>query len=486
MIRITCLAAILFLMSRPGYCQWTPIGLQGKTVVALGANQTDGSIFAVADHALYKTSNNGTDWNVLQNGVDGLSILSMTIDIDNAIYLGTSSGVYVSNDGGQSFQSLNANLPSDFGLYPSVASICVLNDLLFIGTSAGIYKCEKGTYDWKSFNKNLAFDKANKIMVFYNDFLYLGTSVGMYSTSIREDNWQKIYDYETFDLAIIGNEIYAGVSQGCPPIVKSSDFGATWVNASPATGACFGYSIYSFGNSIWVGTYYSSGIYSIDNGANWSNMDIGTDASVTTLARRGTSLLAGTEYYKYNTGVGGVFIKSNVFENILETLPYPEFTAPPGEYVEPVSLEIHARDKSAKVYYTTDGTLPTTSSSLYSNAMSIDKTTLINAIAVNDKGEQSKINTGYYRVNSVTGVEKEARIEAEIFPNPCSTQLTVSFGTNNPKVNISILDNLGRVVYNHDASESSIAIDTKALNPGVYYLITKGNNQQNSQIFVKR
>ena len=127
---------------------------------------------AVANAKLYATANNGIDWLLLENGIQGLEVLSMAVDLDNTIYVGTSSGLHASTDRGISFQSLNDELPNDFSLYPAVGAVCVLNDHLFIGTSAGVYKTTKSSKKWQLFNKNLPYLDVNAMLVFLNDKIY--------------------------------------------------------------------------------------------------------------------------------------------------------------------------------------------------------------------------------------------------------------------------------------------------------------------------
>jgi len=124
-------------------------------VTDMAANRTDGSVVAVANAKFYVTTNNGIDWLLLENGIEGLEVLSLAVDLDNTIYVGTSNGLHTSADRGISFQPLNDQLPNDFGLYPAVGTVCVLNNYLFIGTSAGVYKTTKSSMQCQLFNKNL-------------------------------------------------------------------------------------------------------------------------------------------------------------------------------------------------------------------------------------------------------------------------------------------------------------------------------------------
>ena len=80
----------------------------------------------------------------------------------------------------------------------------------------------------------------------------------------------------------------------------------------------------------------------------------------------------------------------------------PKFSLPHGLYDEgSVNVSITPSDANAEVYYTTDGSTPTTGSTRYTAPLTLDKTTLLRAIEV--VGENSSIVTtaSYIFINSV-------------------------------------------------------------------------------------
>lgn len=64
-----------------------------------------------------------------------------------------------------------------------------------------------------------------------------------------------------------------------------------------------------------------------------------------------------------------------------------------------VSVTLACATAGAKIYYTTDGTTPTTSSTLYSSAISLTATKTIKAFAVVDNGVPSDVQTFVYTKN---------------------------------------------------------------------------------------
>ncbi|MBJ6360621.1 stalk domain-containing protein [Paenibacillus sp. GCM10012307] len=80
----------------------------------------------------------------------------------------------------------------------------------------------------------------------------------------------------------------------------------------------------------------------------------------------------------------------------------PTVTADPpgGTYTsaQTVQLSIQDEDPQAKIYYTTDGTLPTARSLLYTGPIVIDRTTTLKWIGIDTSGNASEVQTGVYTI----------------------------------------------------------------------------------------
>lgn len=77
----------------------------------------------------------------------------------------------------------------------------------------------------------------------------------------------------------------------------------------------------------------------------------------------------------------------------------PVFSLPAGEYSDQKTLQLYSREDGGTIYYTVDGTEPTTDSIPYSDSITIDDgTTVIKAIVVNSKGIASDVVTNQYTV----------------------------------------------------------------------------------------
>jgi len=81
------------------------------------------------------------------------------------------------------------------------------------------------------------------------------------------------------------------------------------------------------------------------------------------------------------------------------TAATPTATPPAGTFTTAQSVTLTTATTGAAIYYTTDGTNPTTASTLYSAAINISATTTLKAIAVKDGINNSALLTAVYTIN---------------------------------------------------------------------------------------
>jgi len=89
----------------------------------------------------------------------------------------------------------------------------------------------------------------------------------------------------------------------------------------------------------------------------------------------------------------------------------PTFSVAAGTYTSAKAVELSCSTDGATIYYTTDGSNPTTSSSVYSSAISVSTTTTIKAIAVKDGMVNSAIASAEYTIQtpiSIASVRAQA------------------------------------------------------------------------------
>ncbi|MDY6302446.1 MAG: chitobiase/beta-hexosaminidase C-terminal domain-containing protein [Bacteroidales bacterium] len=91
---------------------------------------------------------------------------------------------------------------------------------------------------------------------------------------------------------------------------------------------------------------------------------------------------------------------STIYVQDFEDCATPTFNPGEGTYTEAQNVSISCATSGATIYYTTDGTTPTTSSAVYSSAITVNETTTIKAIAVASGYDNSAVAEATYTINS--------------------------------------------------------------------------------------
>jgi len=137
------------------------------------------------------------------------------------------------------------------------------------------------------------------------------------------------------------------------------------------------------------------------------------------------------------------------------TCATPTFSPKAGSYTEAQSVIISTETGGATIYYTTDGTAPTTESSKYTAAIPVSETMTIKAIAVADGYDNSAIATATYTIVSF----EHAGTEADPY--------TVADARNAIDVNADITDVyatgiVSKIVTTYNSTYKNITFDISA------------------------
>ena len=84
-----------------------------------------------------------------------------------------------------------------------------------------------------------------------------------------------------------------------------------------------------------------------------------------------------------------------------ETCATPSFTPAAGTYFEAQNVTINTSTDGATIYYTTDGTTPTTSSAVYSSPINVATTTTIKAMAAKNGMDNSSVAEATYSIQQL-------------------------------------------------------------------------------------
>ncbi|MDR3662465.1 MAG: chitobiase/beta-hexosaminidase C-terminal domain-containing protein, partial [Mycobacterium sp.] len=104
------------------------------------------------------------------------------------------------------------------------------------------------------------------------------------------------------------------------------------------------------------------------------------------------------------TGYANSSVATSTYTISAGTLPAPTFSPAGGTYTSVQTVAISDATSSATIYYTTNGTTPTTSSAVYSGAITVSATETLEAIAVETGYANSSVGSAAYTINTVLPV----------------------------------------------------------------------------------
>jgi len=159
---------------------------------------------------------------------------------------------------------------------------------IFVGTIEDgftppqIFKSTDNGENWSPSDSGIAWGYAEAMVISNNDYMFFsGYATGVYRSTDNGEYWEKLnnnYSYEDiYSLLVSDNDyIFAGIADNISlRIVRSTDYGETWVNLSSGIDDPV-YSLASYQNNIYVGTSGSGVYYSTDYGGSWVHSSLDT------------------------------------------------------------------------------------------------------------------------------------------------------------------------------------------------------------------
>ena len=227
-----------------------------------------------------------------------------------------------------------------------------------------------GDSDW-----NIPTDGTNKDLGSYNNGtdtikLYATTNyklMGSYLILGKKDSYLELpaFDFDVEKIEVVGHS-------GASASVKQNIYvGATAVSEE-TTGA----------NAV-------TNTYAIASGSQAA----GTIYKLVVTSNHNTQIEA-IKVYKKSSGGGGETI----------TVASPTFSISGGKYYEPFELTLSCTTTGASIYYTLDGTDPTSESTLYTGAINISATTTVKAIAVSGDDTSDVVSATYTFPTAVANI----------------------------------------------------------------------------------
>lgn len=172
-----------------------------------------------------------------------------------------------------------------------------------------------------------------------------------------------------------------------------------------------------------------------------------------------STITGGAYTYSPNTATNGYHVTSEPSSSPVE-IATPTFSVTSGTYTSAQQVEITSTDANVTIYYTTDGTEPTTGSTKYTGAITVDHDMTLKAIAVNndDNSYVSQVATATYKVQIPDVLLPEAPTFS-VASGTYTSELTVELKTATDGTTIYYTTDGSEPSENSSKYESAITVD---------------------------
>jgi hypothetical protein len=160
----------------------------------------------------------------------------------------------------------------------------------------------------------------------------------------------------------------------------------------------------------------------------------------------------------------------------------PTFSPAPGSYTSAQSVTISDATSGVTIYYTTNGTTPTTSSTVYSGPVTVSSTETIEAIAAGNGYSASAVASGTYTINQVAATPtfspapgsftsaqtvtiSDATSGVTIYYTTNGTTPTTSSTVYGGPITVSSTETIEAIAAGNGYSASAVASGTYTINP---------------------
>jgi photosystem II stability/assembly factor-like uncharacterized protein len=296
----------VFLSTNNG-TNWSKInnGLTDTLVSAITIS--DDNVFAGTSSGTFRSTNNGADWSIAQNGLPvNTYVRSLNVKEDKILAGTDKDGIFISTDDGLTWTSADNGLPVS-----NILTLAINGNNILAGTNGdGVYLSTDNGAHWNESSNGLINTSIDAMVISGNNIFSAAGNEGIFLSSNEGVSWSHlkngIPDAYIYSLALGGNNIFAGTRTS--GVFMSTDNGAGWVAAN--NGLSLGnvenfISVAASGDNILAGTYEGHVYLSNNNNINWKSIgDFGTARSINALTMSGNNIFAAIGQ---GNGSGGVW-----------------------------------------------------------------------------------------------------------------------------------------------------------------------------------
>ncbi|MEO8514317.1 MAG: T9SS type A sorting domain-containing protein [Ignavibacteria bacterium] len=286
---IICLLSIV----KPLKAQWTQTGLDGyyiRTITFSGSTIFTGT----SGDGMFRSTNNGTSWSVMNSGLVGLEFPAFAISGTN-LYAGSEgAGVFLSTNNGTSWSSL-APLTNQ-----NVFALAVSGSDLYAGVDGGgVFRSTNNGANWINSTIGMTNTRITSLAIIGTN-LFAGTfGGGVFLSTNNGINWQAVINgltnLDVWTLNVdpsVPVNLYAGTGNGA---FYSSNNGSSWITINNGLTDTYIHSFAFSGTTMFAATDNEGVFRTTNNGTNWISMNAGlTNTTVWVLTVSGSNIYAGT------------------------------------------------------------------------------------------------------------------------------------------------------------------------------------------------
>jgi photosystem II stability/assembly factor-like uncharacterized protein len=283
-------------LAHAGIDEWTLSVETSEIVSSFAFDPTNPSTLYAGSRWVYKTTDGGNNWEIINNGMTTPFVNALVIDYNNpnTIYAATGGGVFKTTNGGGIWNAVNNGLNNPW--VRALAMDPVNPNILYAGTGlgGGVYKTTNGGSNWEGTSNPTGPFSITSLIINPGDRtrLYAGTEVdGVFRTRNSGENWIPINDGFT-DVA--GTPFWSTVSSLTidprdPAIVycgmadflfKTTTGGDSWFPVNHNLNGLFVRAMAidpGSHNTLYVATGYGGVFKSTDGAGTWTALNNGLD-----------------------------------------------------------------------------------------------------------------------------------------------------------------------------------------------------------------
>jgi len=294
--------ATLLLWADIASASWDHIGPHGGLITTI-IEDKDGNIYAGTEGSgVFKSNDGGETWVSMSKGFVNPFVSAMAITGKGTILAGTRGGAYKSIDSGGNWEIITT-LP--IGLL--VSHIMVdRNDTIYVAIwGDGVYKSKDGGATWEVLKEGLSNPFVNSLVIDREGNLYAGTEGGVFKSQGAGPPWIQVGLIESIVTTMVIDDngvIYAGTWRDTA--FKSRDGGKSWEGLGRGISSYIKSFSIGKGGVIYAGT--EDGVFSLSPGASqWTSHGL-SKVLISSVAALGNRVYAGSHgkgLYIYKEGI---------------------------------------------------------------------------------------------------------------------------------------------------------------------------------------